>query len=295
VNPGWRLGDHASTGGGSGSVPAEGPAASGLETDWRLLCHEADDGPWNMAVDEAVARAVGAGRVPPTLRFYDWRRPTLSVGYLQQLRRRAILQSCDRLEIPVVRRPTGGRAVLHADEVTYSVCLPLDGAWGRLTVADSFARLSGALLGGLRRLGVAARQGAAERGEARAKESEACFRTRRMPALLVEGRKLVGSAQRRWDRSLLQQGSLLVGFDPTLQRSVFGGWPRAEAACSVIWLSAILGARPSRACLRSALAVGWEEALGVRLCPGVLSAEEERHAHQLVAARYGDEGWTARR
>src|SRR5512138_2930824 len=105
---------------------------------WRLLRHPPAGGAWNMAVDEALAEAVGAGTSPPTLRLYGWERPTLSVGYLQREAAPAALAA----EIPVVRRPSGGRAVLHDRELTYSLALPLDPPWSRLSVVERFRRLS---------------------------------------------------------------------------------------------------------------------------------------------------------
>ena len=101
-------------------------------------------------------------------------------------------------------------------------------------------------------------------------ESDACFLLRRMPAILVDGRKLVGSAQRRWDRSLLQQGSILLDFDPRLHQRIFPAWPRTDPAAGVTSLRALLGTLPAIGDLVSALCEGWREALGASCAAGDL-------------------------
>src|SRR2546423_5590703 len=90
---------------------------------WRLVVHSACDGATNMAIDEAILESVGAGHAPPTLRFYSWQPACLSLGYAQHIRDADL----DRLRANgwgLVRRPTGGRAILHTDELTYSITLP---------------------------------------------------------------------------------------------------------------------------------------------------------------------------
>ena len=97
---------------------------------WRVLSHGPQDGAWNMALDEAIARAVGAGQVPATVRFYAWGAPTVSLGCLQATQGAIAPAACRERGVGVVRRPTGGRAVLHDDELTYSVCRASGGLLG---------------------------------------------------------------------------------------------------------------------------------------------------------------------
>jgi len=267
------------------------PAAPG----WRLVSHQASDGPWNMAVDEAIARSVGTGQAPPTIRFYAWHPPTVSLGCLQRADGAITAEACRRLGVAVVRRPTGGRAVLHNRELTYSLCLPLNGHWGRLTVAESFRLTSQGLIAGLRRLGVPAVM-ADGAGESRAADrTEACFQLRRMPAILVQGRKLLGSAQRRWNTALLQHGSLLIDVDVGMHQAVFPTWPRDESNEGVTGLKGFLTDVPPRAVLEAALLRGWREVLGVACQPAELTLEERDDAARLVGTRYGDPAWTWRR
>lgn len=275
------------------SKNAHGPEA--LMVPWRLLQDDPADGAWNMAVDEAIARAVGEGQAPATLRLYRWSAPTVSLGYLQRTPGGVDLAACGRRAIPLVRRVTGGRAVLHAEELTYSVAVPLQGAWRGLSVPDAFSAISRGLIAGLSRLGVGADVGEAAAPRDGGNEIGACFLLRRMPAILVGGRKLIGSAQRRWDRALLQHGSLLLRFDPDLHQAVFPAWPRQDPDTGVTCLRRILGAPPPPAVVASALAEGWREAFAAACVPGELTRTERDAAGDLVRTRYGSPTWTFRR
>lgn len=263
------------------------------EAHWRVLRDAPADGAWNMAADEAIAHAVGAGLAPSTMRFYGWSRPTVSLGYLQRSEGAVDLAACRRLGIDIVRRPTGGRAVLHARELTYSVAVPLDGAWGDLSVAESFSRVGEALVAGLRRLGVAATIGGGKSARSDPPRTDVCFQLRRMPAILVSGKKLVGSAQRRWRRSLLQHGSILLGFDPAMQRAVFPDW--RDPVGGVTWLGTLLGEIPCRDTLETALTAGWVEATGTRCASGSLTEHERGRTEELAQTRYRESAWTFQR
>lgn len=276
---------------------AEGMARVGGRSPapaWRLVSHPPGDGSWNMAMDDAIARAVGAGCVPPTLRFFAWRRPTLSLGCLQRARDAADVDACTRLRVEVVRRPTGGRAVLHHHELTYSLCLPLRGIWRRVSVAESFRLVGEGLVAGLRCLGVEAWLGEGPGGSPGPDRAGACFQVRRMPAILADGRKLIGSAQRRWDTVMLQHGSLLLDLDLDLQRAVFPAWPDHPRESGVTWLAALLGEAPTRSAVEAAMQAGLEETLAARLVSGEVTSEERQEADRLVREQYGLPTWTWR-
>jgi lipoate-protein ligase A len=248
-----------------------------------------------MAVDEAIARAVGDGLAPATLRFYGWSAPTVSLGYLQRAPGGVDLAACRRRGIGLVRRITGGRAVLHADELTYSVAAPLQGPWRCLSVPEGFNRIAAGLIAGLRRLGLTARLGESQALAGDGRESGACFLLPGMPAILVDGRKLIGSAQRRWGRSLLQQGSILLDFDPRLHQRIFPAWPRTDPAAGVTSLRALLGTLPPIGDLVSALCEGWREALGAVCVAGDLLPVERKVAEDGARERYASDAWTFRR
>lgn len=248
-----------------------------------------------MAVDEAMARAVGDDRAPATLRLYAWSAPTVSLGYLQKTPGGVDIEACRRHGIGLVRRITGGRAVLHADELTYSVAVPLGDPWRSRPVAEVFARICCGLIAGLRRLGLAARLGDSRSVPGDRSETGACFLLRRMPAILVGGRKLIGSAQRRWDRFLLQHGSLLLDFDAGMHQLVFPAWPQDDPAAGVTSLRALLGDLPPMGDLVSVLSAGWGEALGAPCVPGNLLPVEQSMADALARERYGSPAWIFQR
>jgi lipoate-protein ligase A len=248
-----------------------------------------------MALDEAIARTVGQGKAIPTVRFYTWSAPTISLGCLQPAGGAVERTACAQRAVGIVRRPTGGRAVLHDAELTYSVCLPLDSVWGRLSVEESFRRISEALIAGLRRLGVLACLGPSEGGRGVSGRSGACFQMPRMPAVLVSGRKLIGSAQRRWNGVILQHGSLLLDLDLEMHQAVLPSWPRDEPGKGVTCLKSLVEGIPALRDIERALLAGWTEVLGVCGVPGALSNVEQEEAERLVVTRYGTAAWTWRR
>jgi lipoate-protein ligase A len=248
-----------------------------------------------MALDDAVARQVGEGKRAPTIRFYAWRVPTVSLGCLQTSRGAVAGEVCRQRGIGVVRRPTGGRAVLHDQELTYSLCVPLADGWGRLSVADSFRLIGEGIVAGLRRLGIRAVLGRDEEALATSRRAQPCFQVRRMPAVLVAGRKLAGSAQRRAEGAVLQHGSLLLDVDFELHQAVFPAWPRDDPDRGVTSVRTLLLGVPPRPDIERALLDGWGEVLRVQPAPGDLSSAEQQEAERLMATRYATAAWTWRR
>lgn len=260
----------------------------------RLLRDAPQPGARNMAVDEALMRSAGRGG-PTTLRFYGWRPGCLSFGRNQVARGAYDPDAAARRGIQIVRRPTGGRAVYHHREVTYSVAAPA-GAWGSLR--DAYRRINRALAGGLRELGVPAScAGVAVRGRrAPRPEARACFRDPLPGEVTVEGRKLIGSAQWRDGGALLQHGSLLLADEQHLVELLRSA-PHAAGTDSTdgaIALGEVLGFAPPPSELADALARGFELELGVTMRPDGLTAAESREAESLEA-RYADPQWTWRR
>lgn len=176
-------------------------------TPWRLLDTGPRDGAWNMACDVALmARARRTGE--SVFRIYAWSRPTLSFGRHEAARTRYAAAAIATAGVDVVRRPTGGRALLHDREVTYSVTAPLDPAE---SLPSSMSRINQWLLRTLHRLGVPATE--AEEPRSMRPEGAACFALPARGELTLGGRKLVGSAQVRHDGALLQHGSILLDDD----------------------------------------------------------------------------------
>jgi lipoate-protein ligase A len=274
---------------------------------WRFLDTGAADGASNMALDEAIMRAVATGRVPPTLRVYAWQPPCLSLGRFQTLEQQVDVAACQRQGIDVVRRPSGGGAVLHDRELTYSLTAPEDDTRVAGSVIESYRRISAGLVQGLARLGVAAELAEpAERrnpfsSRKRVSISPVCFEAPSDYEVLVGGRKLVGSAQVRQGGVLLQHGSILLDVDVPKLVAVFR-WPAglspeskvASLTGRITSLRAVLGREVSFVEVAVALRAGFAQALGVCLVSGQVTDEEGEDAVRLRQTKYASPNWNAR-
>ncbi|HVN32240.1 MAG TPA: lipoate--protein ligase family protein [Thermoanaerobaculaceae bacterium] len=262
---------------------------------WRLILDGFHGGAWNMAADEALVDAVDARRSPPVLRLYRWRPPCLSLGFSQPYDV-ADAEFCASHGVDVVRRPTGGRAVLHHLELTYSVLAALGQGPFSQDLQASYQLICRALVAGLRKLGVPARvSGEPEGGHISPTEAIPCFIGPAAGEVVAHGRKLVGSAMRRQGGSILQHGSILEGWDGALQAGCLGLQDDASLRSAVTTLSDLLGAPPLPEVLCDAVAAGFAETLGANFVPSTLTAEEVARARLLERERYGHERWTVRR
>lgn len=176
---------------------------------WRLIYDHPLPGETNMRRDLEILKEVASDQAPPTLRLYSWAPPALSLGRFQKAAEVADIDACRRLGIDIVRRPTGGRAVLHDRELTYSLALPDKRTFVPAGVVPAYRFLSGALLDAFTRLGVEA-QLSPEKTRAAGPASGSCFDSPSAYELHVLGKKVVGSAQMRRDGVLLQHGSILL-------------------------------------------------------------------------------------
>ncbi len=238
-----------------------------------------------MAVDEALAQQVAAGASPPTLRFFCWRPPCLSLGFNQPY---AVVDEafCRENGVDITRRPTGGRAVLHHLELTYSVTAPLAVEPFSRELQACYRLICGALVRGLQTLGIPA-QVVSEGGLRLPPTSAApCFISPAAGEVVVGGRKLVGSAMRRWGDVLLQHGSLLLDWDARLQAGVLGLSSDAPLRSAVATVREVLGRVPEGE-LVDALVAGFAAVLGVALVPGSLTPEEQALASRLARQVYG--------
>jgi lipoate-protein ligase A len=262
-----------------GDAPAVPAAGVPVRLRW-IVDLEPRPGAWNMAIDMALAEAVAAG-APAAVRWYRWRPACLSLGRHQRAEGRYDPERLRRLGLDAVRRPTGGGAVLHDDELTYAVAVPAR-LWGG--PRNTFAAVHAALEAGLRAFGVPVVRAP---GRRRGAVPEACFAEPAPGELLLEGRKLVGSAQARVGGALLQHGSILLTGDQRLASP--GDRPAAGAG-----LAGWLGRRPEPDELLRALAFGFRDALGAELAPAPLDPETLDGARRWHP-RFGDPAWTWRR
>jgi len=270
---------------------------------WRFLETPPESAFLNMALDEAILRACAHGKASPTVRFYRWRSPSLSIGYAQPLARTVEVERCAAEGIPIVRRPTGGRAVLHDQELTYGVVWPADGDVLPRDLLGSYKAIGRALLRGLRELGVRGQMAPPEaRPRHRGGRSMACFMTSSAYEIVAEGKKVIGSAQRRERDAALQQGSILLEADVERLFSLLRTGSQAErlrwvegGMSAIGSLNELVGRALSYEEVRDAFRTAFQAELGGEWVEEGLSEEEEATSQWLVTERYGTAEWTNRR
>lgn len=260
---------------------------------WRLLRSSPTDGATNMAVDEAILRAVAAGQAPPTLRFYAWEPACLSLGRAEPLAD-VDLRALEAVACDLVRRPTGGKAILHVDELTYSVVVLEAEPRVAGGIVEGYRRLSAGLVRGLERLGVADII-ADRRVEGRGVAGSVCFAVPSDYEITVGGRKLVGSAQMRAQSAVLQHGALPLCGDIARVCALLATKPdpvRVRARATTI--EEALGRIVFWDEAAHALAMGFAEALSLHLEPGTLTDEERIWVQELRTGKYRADEWTRR-
>ena len=270
-----------------------------MQQPWRFVDTGARDAASNMALDEALLVMHEAGATLPTLRVYGWCQPTLSLGYAQNAHQEVDLAACQAQGVAVVRRPTGGRAVLHDQEVTYSVVMPLALDDGPHTVTEHYRRIGMALAAALQALGLPVQLARPQVRTAptRAPASPACFAALSRYELSVAGKKMVGSAQKRAQHALLQHGSIPLWMDrqrlfqclrvPPEHRAAL-----VQAAYTIMGAVNEVAEQPvSLAALHAALRQGFRTTFGVELIDMPISPEEWRLAQHLRATKYATDAW----
>jgi len=262
---------------------------------WRLLNTGFADGATNMAIDEAILTAVAEGKSPPTLRFYGWQPPCVSIGYAQSMRSEIDLEACQRKGYTWVRRPTGGRAVLHIDELTYSVTAPADEPRVSGDILTSYCRLSRGLVEGLNALGCEVCQ--AEMQDGGKSKSAACFDMPSHYEVTALGRKLVGSAQVRRKDVVLQHGALPLTGDVSRLAGVLNlAEPEREALRAKLLRRAVTLEEAASYSVSfeqavDALRAGFGRTLSLRLELGSLTDDEQSYV-ALLREKYLGDKWT---
>jgi lipoate-protein ligase A len=276
---------------------------------WRLIRSGLQTPAYNMAMDEAIVMAHSEGLVPPTLRFYGWNPPTLSIGFFQKAAE-VDLTAVEAAGIGFVRRPTGGRAVLHDRELTYSVIVAESYPGLPSGVTEAYRVLSEGLRLGFRQLGLDARmvQGVEPGGKrsADAAASAACFDAPSWYELVVAGRKVAGSAQLRQKGVVLQHGSILLELD-VKQLFDLLKFPNAAVrqrleksfytkAVAINPLRLESGLNPvAFAEAEDAFQMGFAEGMGIELEPSEPTDFEKQLADQLMQDKYASSAWNMRK
>ncbi len=256
-----------------------------------------------MAIDEAILYALAEGNGTPTLRFFQWEPPCLSLGYNQHWQE-IDEATCHQLGYTWTRRPTGGKAILHTNEVTYSLIVPQVDPRVQGGIVESYRELSFGLLKGLARLGVT---GATQAGKEEtrhklraARGGPVCFDTPSRYEITWQDKKLIGSAQLRRKKMVLQHGSLPLHGDLNriLEVLTFSDEERALQAKLLpqraITLSQVLGKSLAFAEVAAALAEGFAHQLNLTLAEMPLTQREQTLTNQLRTEQYTNDSWNKR-
>jgi lipoate-protein ligase A len=267
---------------------------------WRLILSPPLPGAGNMALDESLLESVAARQQPPTLRFYQWDPACLSLGHAQPI------EDADRdrlraLGWHIVRRTTGGRAILHTDELTYSATAPIGHPLLAGGVLPSYRRISRGLMAGLRLLGIDADTAPEQSATEADRSNPVCFEAPSAYEITAGGRKLIGSAQLRRVAGVLQHGSLplcgdlgriceVLSYREEAARAAGADRVRARATT----LEQLLGRQVTWDQAAESIAAGFQEALGLQWTIAEPSDEEQTRALTLRSERFAADEWTLR-
>lgn len=281
--------------------------------EWRLIKDSYHTGFMNMAIDEAIMIAHREGFVPPTIRFYQWSPPAVSLGYFQDLQKEIDVDTCKNMGIDIVRRPTGGKAVLHDKELTYSFIIKESHPLVNGSILETYKKISGGIIRGLSYLGIKADlvplreklKSTPSGNEAKSKIPHSdiksiCFSVPSQYEVQVKGKKIVGSAQVRKREIVLQHGSLLIELEKDKLFSVFN-FPSAKireklkTGFKATSLEEILKKKINFTELSEILPRGFEEEFGARLVEGKLTKQEEKISKDLLENKYSTCEWNYER
>ncbi len=275
-------------------------------TRWRLILPRKNDGPMNMAIDEALLSSVGERTQPPTLRFYDWNSVWVSLGCSQPSSDLA----ADALRSrgwQVLRRPSGGMAVVHLYQLGYALILPSEDPCWQGDLASSYERLSVPLARGFEKLGAMVHLASpAEKAEFSANApplaGRSCFGALGPYEVVADGKKLVGNSQVRRRRANLQHGVIQLRGNQSPLVDVIDGCSEGDLAALRGYLITHVGSVEENAGRPigideavKAVAMAYADSFGVALEEGDLAPEECKLAESLVQEKYGQDSWTFRR
>ena len=253
--------------------------------NWRLIIDGDLPGATNMAHDVAILEAVAAGSSPPTLRLYGWSPPCLTLGRHQGIDA-ADLEFCRSNGIDVVRRPTGGRALLHHLEQTYSVVAPLGNGPLPKPLQQAYSTICRSLVAAMQSIGVRAELtgGEVNLQLPGPRTTVPCFEAPAGGEVVVNGRKLVGSAMRAHDGVILQHGAILLDWDDRLQAGSMGVGRPADLRTSITTLKDEAAGGLSRQEVGDAVVDAIGSTLAVELEPGSMTDTESNRARELIGS-----------
>ncbi|MCM2531683.1 lipoate--protein ligase family protein [Neobacillus pocheonensis] len=273
---------------------------------WRFIDSGNGSPSFNMALDEALLEWHSEGKIPPVIRFYGWDPATLSVGYFQKVEKEIDMDAVKAYQLGFVRRPTGGRGVLHEHELTYSVIVSEDHPEMPKSVTEAYRVISEGILKGFQHLGLetyfAVPKTDEEREALKNPRSSVCFDAPSWYELVVEGRKVAGSAQTRQKGVILQHGSILLDLDEDKLFSLFKySNERVKERMKKAFKSkavAINAISPRRITIeeaKEAFYKGFAEGLNIDLEPYQLTDEELAYVQKIAKERYESDEWNFKR
>ncbi|SER80725.1 biotin/lipoate A/B protein ligase family protein [Psychrobacillus sp. OK032] len=272
------------------------------KTKWYFINSGPCSPSYNMALDEALLDWHSEGLIPPIVRFYEWNPATLSIGYFQSVEKEIDMDAIEKLGLGFVRRPTGGRGVLHEHELTYSVIVTESYPNMPATVTEAYRVISEGLLLGFQNLGLDAYFSVPDteqkRQDLKKPKSAVCFDAPSWYELVVEGRKVAGSAQTRQKGVILQHGAILLDLDEDklIQTFKFSSNELRERVKASLSKKAVSINKISQKPItidecKVAFKKGFEEALQIELVEFSLTEEQERYVKELEMKRYANDAW----
>lgn len=264
-----------------------------VQEEWGFLNTGHHSAAVNMAMDEALLNWHKNGDIPPTLRFYGWTAPSLSVGRLQKVDGQINFDAVNHYNCDFVRRLTGGSAVLHDDELTYSIVVTEAHPNIPTTVREAYHILTKGILEGYRNLGIQADYAYPTRDEIRKERSAVCFEQVTYYEMIVDGKKLSGNAQVRKDGILLQHGSIPMSINEEMLFDLFL-FPSNEMkerkrkyfSEKAIAINQIKNQKHTYDMLVEAFYAGFQTGLGIQLKPITLTDEQWDEVYDLAKTKY---------
>ncbi len=273
---------------------------------WRFIDSGNCSPAFNMALDEALLDWKSEGKIPSTIRFYGWNPASLSIGYFQKVEKEINLEAVKKHGLGFVRRPTGGRGVLHEHELTYSVIVSEEHPQMPQSVTAAYRVISEGILRGFHQLGMdayfAVPKTAEEKESLKNPRSAVCFDAPSWYELVVEGRKVAGSAQTRQKGVILQHGSILLDIEEHKLFSLFK-YPNDRVRermqksfkNKAVAINEIKKERVTMEQAKDAFKRGFEDGLNIELAPHELSATELAYVHKIAKERYETDEWNFKR
>lgn len=272
---------------------------------WNFINSGSHDSYYNMAMDEALLNFVSRGEIDPVIRFYTWNPATLSIGYFQRLKREIDIDKVKEKGYGLVRRQTGGRGILHDKELTYSVIVPESHPNMPKTVTEAYRVISQGLLEGFKELGFetyfAIPRNKEEREKLKQPRSSVCFDAPSWYELVVEGRKIAGSAQTRQKGVILQHGSILKDIDVDDLFDIFifknerlKDKMKTAFIDKAVAINDISNSEITLTQMEKAFEKGFQKGLNINFKPLVLTEDQKAEIKELEE-KYKSDEWTYRK